>query len=247
LTDPANGPGAEPDGAEIQRRYRWRIAAFLVAACVTLALLTAACWTSEAIRHVGVVEVERDRWQRPRDVVHALELQDGAVVADLGSGVGYFALKLSDRVGKRGRVLAVDVRRFPLLFLRARALLSGRHNVEVVHGAVDGPRLPAGGIDAVLVANTYHELTHPGAVLDRLLEALRPGGRLVLVDPGPETLHGEPGELETHRHETAASAEDRLRAAGFEILSRQDAFIEGEGHGSWWLIVARRPRAGGTH
>jgi predicted methyltransferase len=239
LTDPANGPGAEPDGAEIQRRYRWRVAAFLVAVCVTLALLGAACWTSEAIRRVDVVETERDRWQRPRDVVEALDLQEGDIVADLGSGVGYFALKLSDRIGKRGRVFAVEVRRFPLLFLQIRALLSGRRNLEVVHGAPEDPRLPAGKIDAALVANTYHELTHPGAILGRLFEALRPGGRLVVVDPSPTSA--APSEGSAHHHEDAPSAEARLRAAGFEILSRQDAFVEGVEHGRWWLIVARRP------
>ena len=241
MTDPANGHGAEPDRPEIQRRYRWRIAVFLVAVCVTLALLGAACWTSEAIRRVDVVETERDRWQRPRDVVEALDLQEGDIVADIGSGVGYFALKLSDRIGKRGRVLSVDVRRFPLLFLRTRMLLSGRHNLEVVHGAADDPRLPAGGIDAVLVANTYHELTHPGTVLDRLFDALRPGGRLVVVDPGPDVLPEAPAEGGAHHHEAAASAEARLRRAGFEILGRQDTFVERTGHEPWWLIVARRP------
>ena len=214
----------------------------LVAVCAALALLGAAGWTSEAIRRVGIVEAERDRWQRPADVIDGLDLGEGSIVADLGSGVGYFALKLSDRVGRRGRVLAVDVRRFPLLFLRTRALLSGRRNLETIHGEPDDPHLPAGGSDAVLVANTYHELTHPEAMLRRLFEALRSGGRLVVVDPGPDTLDGEPAAgPEAHHHESPASAEALLRTVGFEILRRQDAFVEGTDHGRWWLIVARRP------
>ena len=83
---------------------------------------------------MGAVEAERDSWQRPADVLQALELRKGAVVADLGSGVGYFALKLAERVGRGGRVLAVDVRRFPLVFLRVRALLRGLRNLEAVRG-----------------------------------------------------------------------------------------------------------------
>jgi SAM-dependent methyltransferase len=225
----------------MQRRYRRRIALLLVAAGGAFALLGAAQWTIEAIRRVEIVESERDRWQRPTDVIDALDLEEGSNVVDLGSGVGYFALRLSERVGRRGRVLAIDVRRFPLFFLRLRAFLGGRRNLVGVHGEPDDPGLPAGGVDAVLVANTYHELMHPATILDRLFEALRPGGRLVVVDPGPDALPEAPAEGGAHHHETPASAEARLRRAGFGILSRQDAFIDRAGHGRWWLIVARRP------
>jgi hypothetical protein len=64
---------------------------------------------------------------------------------------------------------------------------------------------------------------------------------LVVVDPGPDTAHEEPGQGRWHHHESPASAEGRLRAAGFEVLRRQDAFIAGAGQERWWLIVARRP------
>ena len=188
---------------------------------------------------MSAVEGERDSWQRPADVLQALELRKGAVVADLGSGVGYFALKLAERVGRGGRVLAVDVRRFPLVFLRVRALLRGLRNLEAVHGAPDDPHLPAAGVDAVLVANTFHELEDQERILGRAREALRPAGRLVVVDPGSERR--APGENEHHRHESPDSAEARLRQAGFEIVSRDDGFVDASGHGRWWLIVARKP------
>jgi predicted methyltransferase len=223
----------------MQQRYRRRIGLFLVAAAGTIGLLSVAQWTIGAIRRVDTVEAERDQWQRPGDVIQALHLGDGRVVVDLGSGVGYFALKLTGQVGRRGRVLAVDVRRFPLLFLRMRAFLSGRRNLSVVRGDVDDPHLPARGVDAVLVANTYHELTHTGLILDRLFEALRPDGRLVVVDPGPDLAEAGSPDRGNHHHQSPDSAEAQLRQAGFEMVGRDDGFIDGP-RGRWWLIVARK-------
>jgi len=88
-------------------------------------------------------------------------------------------------VGPQGRVLAEDIRGLPLLFLRLRALLLNQHNVTIVRGEPDDPHLPAEGVDAILVANTCHELTDTGPILDHVFRALRPGGRLVVVDPSP--------------------------------------------------------------
>jgi SAM-dependent methyltransferase len=232
---------ARSEDASVQGMYRRRIALFLSLAAVALLAMGAIAWTVTAVQRVEAVEAERDSWQRPADVMEALDLGDGKVVVDLGSGVGYFALKLAARVGRRGRVLAVDVRRFPLLFLRARALRRGLHNLEAVHGEPDDPHLPAGGVDAVLVANTFHELEHQELVLGRVKDALRPSGRLVLVDPGPNAAVGASAATGDHHHESPDSAEDRLRQTGFEIVSRDDRFVDASSHGRWWLIVARKP------
>ena len=225
----------------VQGRYRRRIALFLSSTIVAVAVLGAIAWTATAVEGVNAVEAERDAWQRPADVLQALELGDGKVVADLGSGVGYFALKLAERVGRGGRVLAVDVRRFPLLFLRVRALLRGLSNLETVHGAPDDPHLSAAGVDAMLVANTFHELERPERILARAKEALRPAGRLVVIDPSPNAALEASAAVPEHRHESADSAEAHLREAGFEIVGRDDRFIDVSGHGRWWLIVARKP------
>jgi SAM-dependent methyltransferase len=235
------GEGPPSEDARIQGQYRRRIALFLSLAAVALLGMGAIAWTATAVQRVDAVEAERDSWQRPADVMRALDLGDGKVVVDLGSGVGYFALKLADRVGGRGHVLAVDVRRFPLLFLRARALRRGLHNLEAVQGEPDDPHLPAGGVDAVLVANTFHELEHQEIVLGRAKDALRPSGRLVVVDPGPSVAVGASAATEPHRHESPGSAEARLRQTGFEIVSRDDRFVDGSSHGRWWMIVARKP------
>jgi len=236
-----SGQGAPPAGAAVQRGYRRRIALFLASTVLVLAALGAVAWTVTALEQVSAVEAERDAWQRPKDVLLALELRKGAVVADIGSGVGYFALKLAERVGPSGRVLAVDVRRFPLAFLRLRARLRGLRNLEAVHGAPDDPHLPAGGVDAVLIANTFHELEDQERILGRARDALRPAGRLVVVDPAPSVAVEAPGAGHEHHHDSPDSAEARLRQSGFEIVSRDDAFLTAPRHGRWWLIVARRP------
>ena len=230
----------ELDERAVKKRYRARAILFFVAALALAGSLAAAAWLLSAVPEIERAESDRDRWQRPADVVQALNLTDGAVVADLGSGVGYFALRLADRVGERGQVLAVDVRALPLLVLRARALLRSHGNVKAVHADAAEADLPRSGLDAILVANTYHELADPGAVLGHAFAALRPGGRLVVVDPS-ETGE-EPSPPVAHHHLSSASAVKSLRAAGLEIVRHEDRFIDVPGQ-SWWLVMARKPVA----
>jgi SAM-dependent methyltransferase len=232
--------GARSEDAPSVARYRRRVALFLALALAAATVLAAAAWTVTAVERVNAVEAERDSWQRPADVLQALDLGEGQVVVDLGSGVGYFALKLAERVGRRGRVLAVDVRRFPLLFLRVRAFLRGVGNLEAVHGEPDDPHLPAEAVDAVLVVNTFHELEDPERVLGRAREALRPDGRLVLVDPAPSAPGEAHAASDGDRHQPLEAAQARVRRSGFEIVRRDDSFVDGAGPGRWWLIVARR-------
>ncbi len=215
---------------------RVRIGMFVVSAVLVAMLLGTLYQVFDALHRLEVVEAERDRWQSAGPILQALDLEEGKVVVDLGSGVGYFAFKLSPLVGRSGRVVAVDLRRQALGFLRLRAFLGGRHNIATIVARVDDPGVETGTADAVLIANTYHELADPAAILAHLARALRPGGRLVVVDPGPgadEARHAE-------HHESADSASLQLRRAGFEILSRQDPFIEPPGAAPWWLIIARK-------
>jgi SAM-dependent methyltransferase len=86
-------------------------------------------------------------------------------------------------------------------------------------------------VDAVLVANTYHELARPDIVLEHLRRALVPGGHLVIADRGPESSNKE------HASDPAL-VEAELRRDGFEIVSREDHFLDQPGEGSWWVIAA---------
>jgi ubiquinone/menaquinone biosynthesis C-methylase UbiE len=160
-------------------------------------------------------------------VIQALNLHEGSVVVDFGSGAGYFALKLSPVVGKRGRVVAEDIRWESLAFLRIRALLRGQHNVNTIRGETDDPQLPAGFVDAILITNTYHELTEPKPILRHLADSLKPGGCLVIVDRGPRSGPVESREKQEEHYELRLELiETEVRTAGFEIMNRQDHFID---------------------
>jgi hypothetical protein len=103
----------------------------------------------------------------------------------------------------------------------------------------------------VLIANSYHEFTNPLAILDHTFRALRSDGRLVVLDRGPRSYHGESREIQMQQYQIAASvAEGEIRQRGFEVLSRDNRFIDRpavERPGDrpddhvWWLIVARKP------
>ncbi len=155
----------------------------------------------------------------------------------------YFALKLSPVVGKDGGILAEDIRQQSLVFLRIRALLRGQHNLKTVRGEIDDPRLPTTFADAVLIANTYHELTAPKLILHHLADSLKPDGRLVIVDRGSRYDGAESRETQAEHHELRPDlVETELRSAGFEIISRQDHFIDRQADDQEWsLIVARKP------
>lgn len=186
------------------------------------------------------MERARDQWQRPGEVIQKLNLKEGSVIVDLGSGVGYFSLKLSRVVGKSGKVLPVDIKKFPLRVLRTRAFFEGEHNLDVILGEPDNPHLPTGRVDAVLILNTYHELTHPALILDHLFRSLKPGCRLVIVDRGPSVAHEPAPESEDHAI-ASIEVEATLRRQGFEVIERDDHFTNQPGDGLWWIIVAQKP------
>ena len=231
-----------PDSS-IQRTYRVRVALFVTGTVLLLLLLSYLYQGIQTLSALDHIESERDHWQRSSDVIQALNLYEGSVVVDFGSGVGYFALKLSPVVGKRGSVVAEDIRRESLIFLRIRAFLRGQHNVKTIRGETDDPRLPAGFADAVLIANTYHELTEPKPILRHLADSLKPGGRLVIVDRSSRAGPVESREAQAEHHELRPDlVEMDVRNAGFEVISRQDHFIDRPADDQvWWLLVARKP------
>jgi ubiquinone/menaquinone biosynthesis C-methylase UbiE len=223
--------------------YRVKLALFLVGAIAVLFLFDTAYQALNTLSRLDVVEAERDQWQRPSDVIQALGLKPGNVVVDLGCGSGYFTLKLSAPVGSRGSVLAEDIRRLPLVFLWIRTIQRGQHNIHLIVGERGDPHLPAQGVNAALIANTYHEFTDSHSILAHLFRSLVSGGRLVVVDrePHPDAA-GSMGAAADHHEISANQVENELRREGFEIVDRQDRFIEhAPSNEAWWLITARKP------
>jgi ubiquinone/menaquinone biosynthesis C-methylase UbiE len=125
---------------------------------------------------------ERDAWQKPAALVRGLGVLPGMVVADLGAGTGYLSRHLSRAVGDEGTVLAVEVEPSLVAHLRTRAEREKTANVVPVLGSPDNPRLPAKGVDLILVLDTYHHVNDRLTYFRAIRSALRPGGRLAIVD-----------------------------------------------------------------
>ncbi len=230
---------AVPEYETWRRKLRIRVVAFLTEVVLFVSAFDAAARAMNTIRYLDFIERERDQWQRPWDVISLLDVKDGSKVAEVGSGSGYFALKLSRVVGQAGEVVAVDVRRLPLAFLWARSWMRHRSNLRFQVTPADDPRLPIGALDAVLIANTYHEFSRPDLILRHVRAALRIGGRLVVLDhsAAPE----DTTEATEHAHGVAAAkVAGDLRAGGFELADVQDGFITRPTGERWWLMLARK-------
>jgi ubiquinone/menaquinone biosynthesis C-methylase UbiE len=169
----------------------------------------------------------------------ALAIGTGSQVADVGAGDGYFVGFLAEEVGSTGRVFAVDVSERALSNLRQLIDDEGLDNVEVVHGDYDDPNLPDGSLDAVLVVNAYHEMTEYEAMLAGMLQSLRPGGRLVMLDHIPSDASDSRGR-QTRDHDIGIDiVAPELEAAGFVVIERYEEFTGG-GRTRQWMLVARR-------
>src|SRR5712692_7746751 len=125
---------------------------------------------------------ERGDEERPAAVIDALGLRGGEVVADLGAGAGYFTFRIAPKVGKTGRVLAVDIQDEMLETIRRRATALKVTNVKEVKDSETDPKLPVNGVDIVLMVDVYHELAYPYEVMTKVCKALKPGGRVVFVE-----------------------------------------------------------------
>ena len=125
---------------------------------------------------------ERELEEDPDLAMRLIRVQRGSTVADLGAGSGYFTVRLARAVGAAGKVYAVDIQP-GMLELLQRAVTKERFtNVIPVLGAADDPRLPAESLDLVMMVDVYHELASPQVTLGHLKRALKPGGRLVLLE-----------------------------------------------------------------
>jgi ubiquinone/menaquinone biosynthesis C-methylase UbiE len=138
-------------------------------------------------------EDERDRRGEAEDVMTRAGITPGMTVADIGAGDGYYTIRLSQRVGPTGRVLAQDIQPKVIERLADRVTREQLHNVSIKLGAADDPRLPANSFDRVFLVHMYHEIGEPYAFLWRLWPALRGDGEVIVVDGNrPIAQHGTP-------------------------------------------------------
>jgi SAM-dependent methyltransferase len=165
----------------------------------------------------------RDAWQRPDEVVAAVALVEGMVVADVGAGTGYLEPHLSRAVGGRGKVLALDIDPDLVAHMQRRFDQARLGNIEARLVSPADPGLPAGGVDRVLIVDVWHHMSDRVAYARKLRTALTPTGRVVIVDYPIDAPEGPPAELRVSPEAVMAD----LEAAGFiariepEALPRQ--------------------------
>jgi predicted methyltransferase len=172
-------------------------------------------------KDLGLLEgPDRDAWQKPDEIMDALGIADGASVADIGAGAGWFTIRLARRVGPNGRVFAQDVQRQPLEAVRRRVAREGLLNVETRLGSDSDPNLPLRSLDAVLVVDVYPEVEDRVTFLRNTAAALKAGGRIGIVNYKPGRGGPGPAPDEGVRVESAAVERD-AQAAGLRVVTNQ--------------------------
>ena len=170
---------------------------------------------------LGLLEgPDREAWQKPDEIMDALGIADGAAVADIGAGAGWFTIRLARRVGPNGVVYAQDVQRQMLDAVRRRVAREGLRNVETRLGSDTNPNLPARSLDAVLVVDVYPEVGDRVVFLRNVADALKPGGRIGVVNYRPGRGGPGPSPAEGPRVDSAAVESD-AHAAGLRVVARQ--------------------------
>jgi ubiquinone/menaquinone biosynthesis C-methylase UbiE len=187
----------------------------------TLLLALSFALGCSGVSKLDLTTLGRDSWQRPTDVIEALDLQSGDRVADLGAGEGYFVAYLSAAVGESGTVYAVDVDEEIVGALTER-FPPDTGNVKPILGRFDDPMLPDHSIDLVLIVNTYHHIEDRAVYFRQLKQDLRPAGRVAVIEPD-EDLGGLLGLTLDEGHTSSAPVvEEEMREAGFRIVARHD-------------------------
>src|SRR5262245_32843608 len=188
-------------------------------------------------------ESERDRkrdvWQRPAEVFAALGVKPGYRVADIGSGSGYFTFRLAAQVGAEGKVYAVDIDQGAIDKVRQRKEREKLEQVETILGESDDPRLP-NDLDAVLIVDSYHEFRGYDRMMQAVFRALKPGGRLVIIDgEGPS---GRP-RTEYHRLHTipAELVREEITRDGFVFKESRPGFYDAEYGKKMYFLIFERP------
>lgn len=196
------------------------VKAILVLALFATAALTAAPQHGRLFppERLGILEgPDREAWQRPEDVMDALSISENSVVADLGAGGGWFTVRLAVRVGPNGRVYAEDIQPQMIEAITRRVSregLAGR--VTTIFGTPADPRLPE-PVDAVLIVDAYHEMEHPVVLLRNAATALKPNGRIGIINFKKDG-HG-PGPPMDERVDPERVIRD-AEAAGLRLLAR---------------------------
>ena len=172
---------------------------------------------SQVMGHPGIGWLERtdrEKEEAPSKAIALLELAPDAVLADIGAGSGYYSFRIAPKL-PRGKVVAVDIQPEMLDFLKTESVKLGVTNVQPHLGAIDDVKLPPASIDAALMVDAYHEFDHPVEMLASLRSALKPKGRIYLLEYRAED---DNVPIKPHHKMTEAQARKEFEAAGFRFV-----------------------------
>ncbi|MDR4507677.1 MAG: methyltransferase domain-containing protein [Candidatus Brocadiaceae bacterium] len=160
---------------------------------------------------------KRDAWQKPEKIISALGVEKGQIIADIGAGSGYLTEKLSDYVGIEGIVYAVDIQREMLDYIAKRLKDKKPENVTLVLGTMDDPKLPRGEhLDTAILLSTYHEIAKPIDFLKKVKHALKPHGKLAILEFGSKSPIGPPASVRLPEELVI----NELKQAGFSLQQK---------------------------
>jgi predicted methyltransferase len=182
---------------------------------------------------------KRDEWQRPGEVLDALGVKPGYRVADIGSGFGYFTFRMAARVGAEGKVYAVDIDREAIDKVRQRKEREKLEQVEPILGESADPHLP-NDLDAVLIVDTYHEFREYDRMMEAVFRALKPGGKLAIIDgEGPS---GKPRTAYHRLHTIPAQlVREEVARHGFVFKESRPGFYDAEYGKKMFFLIFERP------
>jgi ubiquinone/menaquinone biosynthesis C-methylase UbiE len=159
---------------------------------------------------------ERELEEMPEIALDRMGLKPGMAVADVGAGSGYFTVRLAKRVGPSGKVFAVDVQPEMLSLIRGRAASAKLSNIQTVLGTESDPRLAPASVDLILLVDVYHELSQPQKMLRKMRHALKPEGRLVILEYRKEDPHIP---IRSEHKMSVEEARMEVEAEGYKLAS----------------------------
>jgi predicted methyltransferase len=169
---------------------------------------------------LGLLEQpDRALWQKPDQIMDAVHVADGSTVADIGAGAGWFTIRLAQRVGPKGMVYAQDVQGLFLGAIKRRVQREGLQNVETRQAHGNDPNLPAKTLDAILMVDAYQEVDNRVVYLRNLANALKPTGRIGIVNWKPGS--GGPGP-DSNERVAQSVVETDAAAAGLKVIDHED-------------------------
>lgn len=157
---------------------------------------------------------EREEEEAPEKALDAIGIQPGMTIADVGCGTGYFTRRMAKRTGPTGKVYGIDIQPRMIEALKRNLQKEGITNVEGVVSKADDPMLPASAVDLILMVDVYHEFATPQTMLKKMREALKPTGRMVLLEYRKE----DPNVPIRFEHKmTVEEAKAEIEAEGFRL------------------------------